>query len=451
MSTPATPPPSAADQMMGALFPVSEPASSPPPAGGNPVNPTSPAPVIPAGGEVDDDLSWLTAKPPGSPPPAAPPGTPAPQQTAPPPTQPATTPAAGEWTLERFLADKIAKPEDLFQDQGRITQFRDLRTLFENAARENQALHLELAQLRKAPPAAAADGTPAPVMPETEAVETLRRQLAELEPAAKQWQAEEARRNLQSLPSFRREFDAPRAGILRELNAAAEEIGLDDAQVQEFLGLGSEYKQARWITENIDDKTAADLFKAKGANFLSLSKNAEAIVQSDDPLARLKEWEDYEAAFSTKVAAKLDGAIAQQYQAAASRVVQRLTGSEDQYFQTDAGKAALGAIQKRFADGVGVAPEELVEALAHRSRADAYEAFAGRILQKLQAAEKEVARLSGMDPARRFLQGGPPPVNPVSGGSKPDFLGALDDPALGAPRPLISEEALAVALGRQSS
>lgn len=407
------------------------------------------APVSPAGGEDVDDLSWLTVKPGGAPSPAAQPGTPAPQPTAA-PAKPAAAPVASEWTLERFLADKIAKPEDLFQDGKRIDQFRELRTLFEGAAKENQALQLELAQLRKAAPVAAADGAPAPVMPETEAVETLRRQLAELEPAAKQWQAEQARRDLQTLPSFRREFDAPRAGILRELNATADEIGIEADQVQEFLSLGSEYKQARWIAENIDDKTAADLFKAKGASFLGLTKDADAIVKSDDPFARLKEWEDYEAAFSTKVAAKLDGAIAQQYQAAASRVVQKLATSEDHYFQTDAGKAALGAIQKRFADGVGVAPEEMVEALAHRGRADAFQAFSERLLQKLQIAERELQRLTGMDPSRRLLQTAPSAAPQSKGGAVPDFLGALDDPALGAPKPLVSEEALAVALGRQS-
>lgn len=451
MSQTVTPPPaqpSAADQMMGALFPVSDPVSSHPPAGGSPVGPTSPAPATSASGEDHDDLSWLTSGAP-APAPAAQPN-PAPTQPAA-PAVPPTAPVGSEWTLERFLSDKIAKPEELFSDTGRISQFRELRTLFEGAAKENQALHLELAQLRKSPPAVAADGAAAPIMPETEAIETLRRQLAELEPHAKAWQTEQARRDLQSLPSFRREFDAPRAGILRELNATAEEVGLEGDQIQEFLSLGSEYKQARWITENLEDQTAANLFKEKGARFLSLTQDAEGIVKSDDPLSRLKEWEDYEAAFSNQVAAKLDGAIAQQYQAAASRVVQKLTTSQDQYFQTEGGKAALGVIQKRFADGVGVSPEELVEALAHRSRADAFEAFSSRILQKLQAAEKELARLTGMDPARRVLQTAPASAAQSQGSGVPDFLGALDDPALGAPKPLVSEEALAIALGRQSS
>lgn len=444
--TPPPPPPAstpAVDQMLGAFADVQAPATVRPPAAGTLASPTSPAPVSPGGGEDVDDLGWLAQKPGGQTPP---PAQQAPGQQA----QQVPPPAASEWTLEKFLADKIAKPEELFGgDTRRIEQFRELRSLFEGAAKENQALQLELAQLRKAPPAASADGKGAPAMPETEAVETLRRQLAELEPHAKAWQSEQARRDLQALPSFRREFDAPRAGILRELNATAEEIGLEANQVQEFLALPSEYKQAKWLAENIEDKTASDLFKAKGANFLDLTKTAEAAVKSDDPFARLKEWEDYEAAFTTRFTAKLDGAMAQQYQAAAARVVQSLAASQDQYFQTPAGKAALGAIQKRFADGIGVAPEEMVEALAHRGRADAFEALSSRLLQRLQAAEQELKRVTGMDPARRLLQA-PPPATHQGGRQTPDFLAPLDDPALGAPKPLVSEDALAIALGRQS-
>lgn len=352
-----------------------------------------------------------------------------------------------DWSLERFLAEKIATPEELFSDERKISQFKELRSLFESAAKENQALHLELAQARKSTPAPS-DGTAAPVMPESEAVETLRRQLAELEPHAKAWQAEQARRDLRANPAFRREFDAPRAAVLRELEAARAEIGLEEGELREFLELGSEYKQARWINENLEDPTAVALFKEKGAKFLNLTKESESVLNSDDPFAALKEWEDYEAAFSTQVAAKLDESIARQFQSAGVRVIERLTGEGgDEYFRTEAGKSALGAIQKRFADGVGVPPEEMVEALAHRSRADAYEALSGRLLKRLTEAESEVKRLRGMDPARQLLQ--PPPASGGGSSQAPDTLSGFDGDSL-VPKPLISEEALAAALARQT-
>jgi hypothetical protein len=75
-------------------------------------------------------------------------------------------------SLEDFVSKHIADPDTLFQGDGRkISQFRELRGLFEGATRDLAAAHLELSQLRQSQVAApVSNGAP---LPETEAIQKL--------------------------------------------------------------------------------------------------------------------------------------------------------------------------------------------------------------------------------------------------------------------------------------
>lgn len=338
----------------------------------------------------------------------------APTQTASPSPTPGTEPPAqtpaGGFSIEEFVSRHIADPETVFQSDGRkISQFKELRGLFEGATRDLAAAQIELSQLRQAGPAAPrpSDGTP---MPETEAVQKLTAELETLKPAAQKWQEIEARNALAQNPAFRHEFDQPRAAILREIEATASEIGLEQKDVEEFLRLDTEFKQAKWIKQNVDDDVAADLYKEKGRLFLGLSIQAKTVLESADPIAALREWDDYNSAFASKFAAKLEESAAKELQAATGRVLTSLTQSTDPFFTTESGKAVLSGLNRRAAEGRGFAAEEVVEAIAKAQSATAYQALAQNLQQRLVAAEQEVTKLRGYSPT-------PLPPDPLRGGT----------------------------------
>lgn len=388
---------SAATQLMDNLFspPQSpQPGPTPGPAPATPQLKGEPEPLDPM------NIDWATGStPPASPEPPKPENTPLPESAKPQGGGDNAEPSPLD--LRTVLERHIEDPEKLFSDDKKITQFRELRGLFEGVTKELEAAQLELQDLRSK--ASVEPGGPdAQLLPESDAVQQLQSRIAELEPAAKQWQEQEAKQQLQSNPAFRGEFDQPRASILRELEATADEIYLERSEVEEFLKLDSEYKQARWINENIADPTAHQLYKEKGARFLELTQAREQAVNVDDPLAALREWEDYESAFATQFAAKLDESQAKQLQAATERVVSGLTGENaDPFFQTDAGKQVVADLVNRVGQGHGFAPEEVVEAMAHRSRADAYQALAANLKQRLDEMQSQLGRFRGANPPAR--------------------------------------------------
>ena len=375
--------------LMSSLFPGATPTPAP-------ATPPAPAAPNPFDGTFGIDIG---------PAPTAPSITPAAIPGATPPAQP-----AGGFSIEEFVSRHIADPEALFQGDGRkIGQFKELRGLAEGAMRDLSAAQLELAQLRQA-----GGTTPLPVtgapLPETEAVQKLTAEIEALKPAAQRWQEQEARQSLRTNPAFRHEFDQPRAAILREIEATATEIGLEKKDVEDFLRLETEFKQAKWIKENVDDDVAAQLYKEKGKAFLGLSNQAKAVIESADPIAALRDWEDYNSAFGTKLAAKLEEGAAKELQAATSRVITNLAQSQDPFFTTESGKSVLSELTQRASDGRGFSAEEVVEAVALARSATAYQTLAQNLQQRVVAAEREVARLKGFAP-------NPLPPDPLRGGS----------------------------------
>jgi hypothetical protein len=368
--------------------------------------------------------------------------TPSPVQT--PAPSPGVTPTveapAGGFSIEEFVSRHIADPETLFQGDGRkISQFGELRKLFEGATRDLAAAQIELNQLRQTGPSAAPSSTPGTPLPETEAVQKLAAEIEALKPAAQRWQEQEARQNLRQNPAFRHEFDQPRAAILREIEATASEIGLQPEDVEDFLRLESEFKQAKWIKENVEDDVAADLYREKGRAFLGLTHQAKNVLQADDPIAALREWDDYNSAFATKFAAKLEASAAKELQSATSRVIGTLTSGNDPFFATDSGKAVLSDLNQRAAEGRGFNAEEVVEAIALSRSAVAYQALAQSLQQRVMVAEKEVARLKGFSP-------NPLPPDPMRGGVTPvptDLYGFGSNDGSGI-RPMIRADQIRV-------
>lgn len=462
MSDPVTPTaPDAATQIQEALVPAA--ALAPP--GVAPVAPAPAAPVASPPSPDGDDFGWLNPEASDGKPvapmapdavpvtpaaPAAPPAPPAPPAaaTAPPAPAapaapaPAVAPASTAWTPEKFISEKIGDPKSFMTDPKKIEQFGGLRDLAGNALKANQALELENAQLKAAGAGKLPEGS---VIPESEAITALQGELKEFKADAGLWKEEQARRDLAESPSFRREHDAPRAGILRELNATAGEVEMTKENVQDFLKLGTEFKQAKWIEENVEDETAAGLFKAKGAAFLGLSNQKADALQAVDPIAELQNWQDQEDAFGNQMAVKMNDDISRQFQAAGVRVFAKLTGEDGNiYYKTDAGQAALGEIQQKLADGQGFTPEESITAHAAVGERDAYQALAARFAEQVSTLTAEVNVLKGIDPTANLL-GAPGP--PVVGGAAP---AAGVDPFAGGETAesgtLISNEQLAASL-----
>lgn len=380
---------------------MSEPATPTEP------NPAPSAPAPESSGSVMADLFPVS----GDPAPSSP-SEPPPTPSGSPPSQPEPSPdpdkKGGEgdafsFDAESFISKYVSAPDEIFQDGKKIEQWQDLREVVKGTMKELSAAQLELAELKKG-------GAPSgEALPESEAVEKLQAEIEKLKPAAERWQEVEARESLRSNPAFRHEFDAPRAEILDVLKQTGEEAGMEADEVEEFLRLDSPYKQAKWVGENLTDDAAAGIFKKKGEEFLTIGKKAGEVLNSDDPIAALKEWEDYNAAFGTQFAAKLGEEAAKEFQTAAGKVVAQLGQSDDPFFTTDAGKKVLSDLGSRAAEGQGFTAEEVVESVALAQSASAYQALALNLRERAEKAETELARLRGAAP--RFI--------PPEGGGQP--------------------------------
>lgn len=361
-----------------------------------------------------------------------------------PPATPAAQPDAKSID-ELFDAAIPAVPDWLKgAEQKKLDDFSGMRELLRKQTHDNQALQLQIAEARKAAPAAGGEG--AQPMPESEAVKALQAEIATLKPAAEQWRTEEARRGIGESVGFRKEFDAPRSAILKELTTAAKKAGIDNPEsaAEEFLRLESEYDQTEWIADNFDDDDSrpAKFFGTKGKEFRSLTDRANAELSAPDPIARLKDWQDYEAAFSTKFAATMSDSIKGQFLSAFPRVrAQLLDGQagDPLFFQTESGVSTLNGIMERLQSGNGIAPEEVIAGLASIERANAYRALAAQMSQRIQELQKQIGTNSRVDPGANFQQ----TPAPDGGNGTPDNM-----PNFGPGRfaPLVSPEQLGAAL-----
>ena len=298
---------------------------------------------------------------------------------------------------------------------------------------------LAVAQLeRRAAPAA----KPGEAMPETEAVAKLTARIKELEPAAKQWEVEAARRGIGESIAFRHQFDAPRAAILRELEAAAKKAGLPEPReaAEEFARKGSEIDLEEWADENLEgnDRVRA-FFLRKGAEFLALSHVAKTEIEAPDPVAKLREWEQHEAAMATRIGVKMSEALKGQFAAAFPRVRAELLaeGTGDPlFFSTPSGSALLESLAKRVTEGQAFTPEEIMAGQASIHRADVYSAAYKKAWSRIQELEAALGKAGAVDPGRAFVQ-------PAPKGGEPD-RSALPTFGGRAPiRPLVSAEDLA--------
>lgn len=425
-----------------------------PPAKPDPDNPDNPNPK---------DSDWMFGKPdPDAADPNADPdpNKPDPDDSKPDPNKPAAPDSieAIQKLLQDGAVDAVVKhlmpdvPEFLAQgDKAQIDSWQKMRDTLSQSANKVASLQLQL-QKRPTP-----DGKN---LPETEAVAQLTARIQELEPAASKWQEIEARNQIADSPAFREKFDRTRADIVSELTAAARKSGAEnpEALAEEFLTLGTGIDMTEWVdgqfqaAEDATDeqKSAIERFKgfftAQGEKFRSLTKEAQAEIEAPNPIERLKDYREYEAAFGTRMAVKMSDGIKAQFQAAVPRARTSLMASDPEFFQTEPGVAALDGIAKRMADGGGVGPDEVVEALAQGPRADAYRALAGDLMKQITALESRLIELGDLDPGRDVLFGSAPPAK---GGDNPNPTN-MPEFGTGAPsvEPLVTPEQMAAALKR---
>lgn len=329
-------------------------------------------------------------------------------------------------------------------DSSQIDSWKKMRETTSGLTHQVAALQIELAEARKGGGTGEGDG--AQPMPESDAVKALQAQIAQLKPAAQQWQEEEARRGIGESVAFRKEFDAPRSAILRELTTAAKKAGIENPEsaAEEYLRLETEYDQSEWIADNFEEEDGrpAKFFGSKGKEFRDLTERANGELSAPDPISRLKDWQEYEAAFSTKFAATMGDAIQQQFRAAFPRVRSQLldqTSGDPLYFGTESGVKALQDITERIESGTGIAPEEVLAGLASIDRANTYQALATRLAAQVQDLRKQLGTSARVEPGSQFQQDPPPD----GGNASPDNM-----PSFGAGKfqPLVSPEQLAGAL-----
>lgn len=364
---------------------------------------------------------------------------PAPDAQAPADDAPATGDI--EAAIARLIDAKIpdlpdfltGKPDEL------IDNWKALKAVAKDATAKAALSQLER---RTAPPA-----KPGEAMPETEAVAKLTARIAELEPAAKQWEAEAARRGIGESIAFRHQFDAPRASILRELEAAAKKAGLPEPReaAEEFARNGSEIDLEEWADDNLpDNDRVRAFFLRKGAEFLALSHDAKAELEAPDPVSKLREWEQQEAAMATRIGVKMSEALKGQFAAAFPRARADLLaeGSGDpMFFSTPAGSAHLEAIAKRVTEGQAFTPEEIIAGQASIIRAEVYATGYKKLWTQVQELKAALEKAGAVDPGRAFVQ-------PAPKGGEPDRSNLPTFGSRQPIRPLVSPEELARAGAR---
>lgn len=328
-------------------------------------------------------------------------------------------PAAADWTIDRFFAERYPEGGEFLKGEKAVTEWKTTRELVKqslSAAKEasarEMALKAELEALR------AAGGGQA--LPETEAVKKLQLELADFqkrhETELAEWRQHQAKQQLAENPAFAAEFDGKRAVIAESAQEIAKAAGVADEVLQAALNAKNEYDLAKAL-EGVEDEKASRLLLEKGREFLAISKAREAALKGN-VLDELKRWQDYEQRMSGVVSARFTEALKGQFNAAVPAVAERLKA--DPFFATEAGRAVMGRISSRFAAGVDMRPEEIVEALARAESADVYKLAADNLGKQLQAVQKELARYKAADPAAVAGDG-----QPGAGEAPQGLLGGL--------------------------
>lgn len=326
---------------------------------------------------------------------------------------------------------------------GLKDNWKSLKAVAKKLTEDNLALQMALKGKPAAP--AAAEGQ---ALPETEAVAQLQARIAELEPAARQWQETQARSQIGETLAFRDQFDKPRATILREATAALKKAGVEDPETAagEFLRLGSEADMLEWLEEREISGVSERLLREKGAAFIDLTHDAEIEQQAPDPIARLRHWQEMEIAMGTKIAARMSDALKGQFLAAypqARSLALDAENGDPTFFGTAGGMAHLESIASRLEAGEGFSPTEILEAMAHRPRADAYRALAERQAKELAELRQKVAAFNSADPGRSFVPGALPGATPAPDAAMPQFGGRS------RMAPLIPADQIAAQLARR--
>lgn len=416
------------DDMLGALggdqpAPQDTPAPEPQP---------DPTPKPPSADPMDDLMAGFGAEPEPEPQPDPPTPEPDPDEASP-------APEADDF--DALFDSVVPEKPDWLKGEKELKGWADHRRALKETEAARAALEMELAELRSSGSSASQDA-PQP-LPESEAVQKLQQELEALKPAAEKWQAEEARRELRHTRSYQEQFERPRLGILRELNATAQKIGLNEQQVEDFLRQGSEYDQQQWLEENIEDPVAQRIFTAKGSTFLDISKQAEQVQDAPDPIRQLKEFQEAEDAMAHDYAIKLSEGITRQLKSAA--VAFRDASKSDPFFaSTQLGQQTLHEIDQRLADSNGFTPEEIIAGVAAIKKADAMQAMLIKARGEIAKLKEAASKQKQLDPGARLLQGGGGGSNGSQSAPSNDVLAGFDDAGIGgAPKPLISKDALA--------
>lgn len=334
-------------------------------------------------------------------------------------------PSADAWTLERFLEGKIKDPKAFLDSEDQIDNFGKLKGVTSKAIAENKALTMELSDLRKQlTNAAPSEDGKAPVLPESDAVKALQAEIDALKPKAERVEQFEARDQLQHNLAFQKEYEKPRADILRDLEQTATKAGVDNPQesVADFLRMDSEYDQQKWIEQNFeDDRAAANIFGSKGGQFLKLSTERQQTLATDDPIKTLREFQDLEQAFGAQIAGKFSEGVSNQFKAALPQARQELL-SEDSgdpfFFEQEAGQQVLKEVLDHFNSDGGLVPSEVIKAMAVAQSAPVYKALAERQARELKQLREEARTKAKLDPSSLGTGGG---------GESPDKSKDLED------------------------
>jgi len=320
----------------------------------------------------------------------------------------ASTPAAtagDAWTIEKFLAGKVADPENFLKGDEQIANWKAQKSLLQKALTENKALSMELHEARSVKPAPV-QATEGAAMPETEAVTALQAELEQLRPLAEKARSVQAREDLRNNLAFQKQFDKPRADILASLEQTAKKIGLDKDLVEQFLRSDSEYDQARWIEDNLgDDRAASKIFEAKGGTFLSLTTDRTQVEATADPIKTLREFQDMEQAFGAHLAGKFSEGVANQFRAALPQARAELLSDDEGdsfFFSSAQGQEVLTEVWQHFDDGRGIVPADVIRSMALAQTAPVYKALLLRTKDQLRAAQEELRSIKRLDPAESF-------------------------------------------------
>lgn len=332
--------------------------------------------------------------------------------------------------VDRFLKERFPDRPAQNASENATESFRKVKDDLKAAITTGtqQALQIDAIQRERDKLAAKIQG--GVVVPETEAVTTLQKQMQEYQESVKA-QIErakelEARYSLETNPEFATKYDLPRTQLRESINAVAAEAGVNSAVVDAALSKKSELSLAKYLEGEVEDGTARRILTDKALQFQKLTSERDAAVKSsskEDVLSSLQAYKKQEEERAAKHAQERAATARLKGNEVLNKLVNEAATDGQRPFWRTPGAAQVVSQVKSLIDTDGfMSVEGVIGDKLRAAEGESWKALAAHQLNEITELRQQLSKYVKV--GTRSTSGGGGSSSPDSGSFRPPVRGA---------------------------